>query len=127
MLNAKAKLISIHTGWCDYCHEQKILMGQWYQTYKDQGLEIFSILAADAYHNQSHDAVLEWCCVESEDIYGSTYVTAIDPGYAKTDMYFDENAVPLNMVVDYDMVIRYKVHGYDPATLEATIQQLLQE
>jgi hypothetical protein len=41
--------------------------------------------------------------------------------------YFYDGSIPLNIIVDDEMVIRYVLEGYDAVSLEATIQLLLTE
>lgn len=125
-LGKKAILISVHAGWCPTCHQQMLGMEALYQTYKDDGLAIILVQIEDDHYDTGRDALLAYCCWEKET-YGLTFSSAIDPAAGKTGKYFSQGYIPLNLVLDDDMAIRYKLEGYDPDTLVPTIQQLLAE
>ena len=55
-----------------------------------------------------------------------TFTTAIDPNGAVTDSYFS-TYIPLNMVLDDEMVIRYKVEDYDQNGIRSIVEQLVGE
>jgi len=69
--------------------------------------------------------LLTYGCWEKEQR-GYTFTAAIDPYGDVTDKYI-QSYIPLNMVMDDDMVIRYKVEDYDSAGLHGIVQQLLAE
>lgn len=51
---------------------------------------------------------------------------AIDPLF-ETSAYFGRSATPLNMLIDRDGIIRYKVTARVPADLRDNIEALLAE
>jgi hypothetical protein len=68
-------------------------------------------------------ALLNFCCEEKQT---KTFTVAIDPGGQKLADYFSLGGVPLSMLLDRRMKIRYKIEG-DPSGLEATLQDILAE
>ncbi len=123
-VDRKATLIMVHSGWCPSCNQQMQGIEQFYQTYVDQGLGILQVLIEDDAYNGSRQALLDYACKEIK-MYHLTFPVAIDPGGRVTNKFFDQGYIPLNMIVDQSMVIRYKVEGWDPAAIEAVVQQLL--
>jgi hypothetical protein len=55
-----------------------------------------------------------------------TFTTAIDPFGSVTNKYYG-SYIPLNMVVDDEMVIRYKVEDWIQSGLESIVEQLVNE
>ena len=128
-LDAKATLVSVHAGWCGPCKTQAATMeDNLYQEYKDQGLRILLILFEDDERNSEHQALLDYTCTY-RDRYGMTFTLAIDPGANVMGQFFrpTEAGTPLNMLLDDEMVIRYKVEGTIPNVLEGNIEALLSE
>jgi len=125
-LGAKAILFSVHTGWCSSCAEQAAgLENDLYRPYHQDGLEIILMFFEDEYRSSERGDLLRLCCAERQG-YGMTFTVAIDPGAQIVDRYFSgwSAEIPLNMVLDEDMVIRYQNEGYTWG-LEETIRQLL--
>ena len=60
------------------------------------------------------------------DEYGLTFPVAADPGPTVTFKLMDSGS-PLNMLLDKNMEIRYKVEALMPDTLEGNIDALLNE
>lgn len=126
LLDNKATLISVHTGWCEACQAQNGEAESLYQAYRAQGLGMVFVLFEDYYGNGSRQALLDRGCWE-KGYYGLTFMIAIDPGLQQMLPYFFEGSIPLNIIVDDEMVIRYLVEGYDAPSLEATIRVLMAE
>jgi hypothetical protein len=126
LLENKATLIAVHAGWCTACRAQTEDAAQLYQAYRAQGLGMVFVLFEDDREYGNRLALLNYGCWE-KGRFGLSFMVAIDPGLQKMRSYFYEGAVPLNIIVDDDMVIRYVLEGYDPNSIEATIQQLLAE
>jgi hypothetical protein len=79
---------------------------------------------------EDRDSLLEFTCEEVQG-YGLPaedpwFFPSIDPYAIVSDRYWG-STVPCNLVVDDDMVIRYKVDGYYPSSLNSIVQQLLSE
>lgn len=73
----------------------------------------------------SRQALLDYCCWERDDL-NATFTTAIDPGGEVTGPYY-WFFIPLNMVVDDDMVIRYKVEDWEQSGIRSIVSQLVNE
>ncbi|RME23932.1 MAG: TlpA family protein disulfide reductase [Deltaproteobacteria bacterium] len=118
----------LHAGWCTYCKQQAAGMEAMYQNYKQQGLRILLVLFEDEQGSSDHDKLLEYTC-SYRDRYGMTFTLAIDPGAEVMDQFFrpTEAGTPLNMLLDKDMTIRFKLEGVIPETLEGNIEALLSE
>ncbi|MBN2497973.1 MAG: redoxin domain-containing protein [Deltaproteobacteria bacterium] len=130
-LGAKAVLITVHAGWCTYCKQQSASMQHdLYEPYHDRGLEIMLVLFQDDRRREDRDLLLDYCCYY-KDHYHMAFDVVIDPGAAATGQFFrpDEAGTPLNMLLDDEMVIRYKVEGLIPDShiIEGNIEGLLGE
>jgi peroxiredoxin len=125
-LGAKAILVSVHAGNCGYCTQQASTMesGLW-QPYKNRDFKILLVLTSDSGGGTDRQAVLDYCCKYQDD-YGLTFTVAADPGGNVMHDYI-ESGTPLNMLLDDEMVIRYKVEGILPDTLEGNVEALLNE
>ena len=123
-LDKKAIMFGIHTGWCPICIQLAVqLENGLYQPYKDQGFEIILVEIEDDSRSADRTDLLNYCC-EEKTRRGYTFTMAIDPGARKTSKYFSLGGVPLTILLDDRMVIRYKTEG-EPAGLEATLQDIL--
>lgn len=127
-MDAKATLVSVHAGWCTVCKSQAAGMENLYQTYKDRGFRILLILFEDENGGSDKQTLMDYTCTY-RDLYGMTFTLAVDPGAEVIGQYFrpTQAGTPLNMLLDQDMVIRYKVEGVIPDVLEGNIEALLSE
>jgi peroxiredoxin len=125
-LGAKATLITIHTGWCIFCKEQSKTMEADLARFRERGLEVILIMTEDPSGSTNRQKLLDYTCKYRKD-YGLTFALAIDPGAAASGQFF--NATPLNMLLDRNMEIRYKVMGLLPEsdTMNGNIEGLLNE
>ena len=127
-LGNTATLISVHTGWCPACKDQADKMEDWiYQAYKDQGFGLLLFTFQDDQlpePSTTREDLLDFCC-RYKELYKFSFSVAIDPG-AEVFLNY-ANATPLNMVLDDEMQIRFKVAGYLSDTLGDTIQRLIWE
>lgn len=125
-LDKKAIMFGIHTGWCPICIQLAVqLENGLYQPYKDQGFEIILVQIEDDRRSSNRADLLDFCCEEIETR-GYTFTVAIDPGGRTLAGYFSLGGVPLTMLLDQRMKIRYKMEG-EPAGLESTLQTILSE
>ncbi len=131
MLGSKAIMITVHAGWCGVCKSQTIGMeNEVYAPYKNQGLDIMLVLFQDENGSSARDNLLPYCC-GYKDRYGLSFHVVIDPDAEATSQFFrpTEAGTPLNMLLDDEMEIRYKVEGLipDSRVLEGTIEGILSE
>jgi hypothetical protein len=123
-LDRKAIMFGIHTGWCPGCRSLAAsLESGLYQPYKDQGFDIILVQLETPTRSSDRTALLNFCCDEKEHM---SFTVAIDPGGQRLADYFSWGGVPLSMLLDRRMKIRYKIEG-DPAGMEATLQNILAE
>ena len=125
LLGAKSVLLTVHSGSCYYCREQAKDMEELYQRYKDQGLDILLVLISDERGSSDRDNLLDFGCSYIND-YGMTFTVAVDPGFVAMEPLLREGT-PLNILLDDQMVIRYRVEALMPETLEGNIQHMLEE
>lgn len=126
-LGSKAVLLTVHAGWCNYCKQQAATMETALQKpYGDRGLNIILVVTEDPSGNAQQSVLADYACKYRSD-YGFSFSVAIDPKGATTGKFFD--GVPLNMLLDSNMSIRYKIIGLPPdsSMLEGNIQGLLNE
>lgn len=125
LLGAKSVLLTVHSGSCYYCRQQASDMEELYQRYKEQGFEVLLVLISDENGSSSRDSLLDFGCSYIDE-YGMTFTVAADPGFVAMDPLLREGT-PLNILLDEQMVIRYRVEALMPDTLEGNIKSLLEE
>lgn len=125
-LGTNAILITVHAGWCVYCKQQATTMDDDLNPYLNHGLEVMLLITEDPRGVTTRQTLLDYACKYSSD-YGFSFPVGIDPGGAATGQYFD--GVPLNMLLDKKMEIRYKITGLLPeeGILEGNIEGLINE
>ncbi len=125
-LGAKAVLITVHAGWCTFCKQQASRMQAELEPYLGNGLEVMLLLTEDPSGSSQVQRLLDYACSYRQQ-YGFSFPIGIDPGGAATGQYFD--GLPLNMLLDRDMFIRYRLPGELPDSniLIGNIEGLLDE
>jgi peroxiredoxin len=124
-LGAKAILVTVHTGTCHYCKIQASTMEADLAPYRQRGLEVLAILFGDDAGRNGRQEVLDYCC-EYRQTYNMTFKVTADPDALVSQTLITEGT-PLNILLDDEMVIRYKVEALVPETLEGNINALLDE
>jgi glutathione peroxidase-family protein len=125
LLGSKAILVTAHSGHCPHCRSQASTMEtELYQPYRSQGFKILLVLIDDESGNDDRQSILDFCC-EYQQTYGMTFVVAADPEAQVMRKYLA--ATPMNMLLDDEMVIRYKVEGNLPDPLKGNVEALLNE
>jgi hypothetical protein len=85
-----------------------------WETYQDQGLMVLSIgVGMD-----------QATCQQWISTYGLTHPVLSDPGGSIWAL-FEEMYVPLNAIIDGEMILQYTESGFDEPAVIATIEQLL--
>jgi peroxiredoxin len=124
-LGSKAILVTSHSGNCPHCRAQASTMeAELYQPYRSQGFKILLVLISDESGNDDRQSVLDFCC-DYQETYGLTFIVAADPEAQVMRSYLA--ATPMNMLLDDEMVIRYKVEGNLPDPLKGNVEALLNE
>ncbi|NUN12385.1 MAG: redoxin domain-containing protein [Myxococcales bacterium] len=123
MCGHKLTLIDIGAGWCGPCIDQaRILDEEFYEPFKDKGLQVISIL----FENASGQPANSDFCEFWRDEFKLTSPVLADPTF-KTKTYFTDvqSSTPVILLVDENFTIVYKRSGETPSDLKSTIEQQL--
>jgi peroxiredoxin len=126
-LGKKAILVTVHAGWCSFCKQQASTMDADLSEFYGDDFGVILLMTQDPAGSSSRQTLLDYTCQYRKQ-YGFSFHVAIDPDGAATDQY--SPALPLNMILDRDMSIRYKIPGDSPdfgTLLEGNIEGLLNE
>ena len=88
-----------------------------YQDYKNHGFVILNVLI--------DNGVNQAMCKSWADRWGLTFPVLSDSQRMVWNLYDDEGYIPLNLVIDQNMVIQYKSIGYRHFNLNNKIRELL--
>lgn len=107
----KVVLFNFSADWCGPCREEATHLEALYSEYKDRGFQVITLLISGS------PAV--WA---SE--YHLTFPVLDDNDQKIWDVY-GEGYIPLNIVIDRDLTIRYKKAGYYESEIRAIIEDYL--
>jgi len=109
--SGKVILFEFSADWCGPCQAESPHLEELCNEYKDRGFQVITLLI-------SGDPST-WA-----QTYNLTFPVLDDNNESIWDGY-GEGYVPLNLVVDRNYVIRYKVAGFDESEIRAIIEQYL--
>ena len=104
-------LIDFSADWCGPCRDEAGHLESLYQNNKDKGFQIIRILTGGS--------PAAWA-----DDYNLTFPVLDDTSWKLCDIY-GEDYVPLNIILDRNMTIRYKESGYEESSIANTIKKYL--
>lgn len=117
-------LVDFSPQWCGPCQAEAADAEQLYQTYKNQGFIILTVLFED----YGGGPISQSACRAWAETYGLTFPVLADSEKKAWNMYDESNIVPLNIIISRTMVIEYKDVGYDEnikKLFEEKIEELL--
>jgi peroxiredoxin len=109
--SGKVILVDFSANWCGPCRNEASHLEDLYDEYKERGFQIITILTSGDPKEWADDYKLSFPVLDdnNEAIWGQ----------------YGEGYVPLNMILDRDMVIKYKAAGYDETRIRSLIEGYL--
>ncbi|HUX07800.1 MAG TPA: TlpA disulfide reductase family protein [Acidobacteriota bacterium] len=116
-------LVDFSPQYCGPCQQEAAEAEQLYQLHKNSGFTILTVLFQD-YKNGAIDTSE---CKAWADMYGLTFPVLADVNETVYRAFAESPNVPLNIIIDRNLVIRYKVYSYNKEELEAKVAELVAE
>lgn len=107
----KVILLDFSADWCEPCQAEATQLQSLYNELKDKGFVVITLLGVGQ--------PAGWA-----QTYSLTFPVVDDTALGQWGIY-GEGAIPLNVVLDRNGTIRYKVSGYSPADVKDAIKKYL--
>lgn len=117
--DAKAILINQSAGWCTVCRSEMDTLKAWYGELKTGKIVLIQALN----QNNSGDPADEAFCKSWKEIYDVGFPLLIDAEDKLSD-YEPEDTMPLNIVLNSEMVIQYVITGGVPEDIKTRLTNL---
>ncbi len=119
-LKGKVILLNISAMWCSPCRSEASELMEVYNTYKERGLEIVQCIYQNEEGNSSDQSDINRWINE----FNLSFTVLTDPDSSLTG-FFNFNAIPFNVIIGRDFVIRYRQSGFDKTAITNKIEELL--
>jgi len=119
----KVILIDISAMWCPPCRQEAREAMALYSANKERGFIILSVLMDDERQLPPD----QQDCRRWAEAFRLTFPVLADTSRSVWRAYDESGGVPLNLVIDREMVIRYKRAGYAQGEIETTVERILSE
>ena len=116
-------LLDISAMWCPPCRDEARDAMALYSANKEHGFVILTVLMDDEMQRPPD----QQDCRRWASAFRLTFPVLADTSRSVWRNYDDNGGVPLNMVIDRNMVIRYKRAGYARGEIEETVNRFLSE
>lgn len=119
-LKGKVILLVFSSMWCGPCRAETPKLMEIYNTYKERGLEVIQVLSEDEDGNPVDLSDLaRWI----KDL-GAGFTVLGDPDDSTFDTY-NVSGIPLNIVINREFIISYRISGFDEALIVQRIEEAL--
>ncbi len=119
-LRGNVILLNFSAMWCVPCIAEAPALVRIYNNYRQNGLVVVQCIYQDEDGNPADLADLgRWI-----NQFGINYTVINDPDYSSLDAY-SVTAVPTNVIIDRDFIIRYRASGFSENDVRQWIEDLL--
>ena len=110
--------LSFFTSWCSSCQAEAPITESIYNQYKEMGLVVLGL---------GFDWLQPYSCEDWDKKFGLTFPIVDDSNY---DTYLDYvwgdvYDVPMNVILDHNMVVKYRSYGFYEAVVRSEIDSLI--
>lgn len=119
-MKGRVILLIFSAMWCSPCRAEASELMELYNTYKERGLEIVQCIYQDEDSNPADlSDIKRW--IEEFKI---AFTVVNDSDYSSVNTY-NFNAIPFNIIIDRDFIIRYRASGFNEQAVKNVIEDYL--